>query len=559
MDTSKFSLDVITDKARGFWTKLNKNQRILIIGAGLVMMTAFILFILWLNKPNHKILYTNLTSEDANKIVTFLETEKVSYSLVDEGQTITVPADQVYDLRIKIAGEGNLVGSGVGFEIFDELQMGQTEFVQRINYQRALQGELTRTLSELPNVESARVHLVMPERSLFIEEQLPPSASVVLMLENTNLQMSKKEIDGVLNLLIMSVEGLDKHHVSITDNAGNAIYTPEEEGFSANNSQLEYRTRFEKLLEARINELLIPILGPGKAIAKVNAALDYSQRTIRREIYDPESRVVRSEQTSEEIQQGQANLEAGSPDANFRGDGLTGSVSTQDGSREQSTVNYEINKVEENIIGQMGAVNRLTVAVAVDGTYVRNEEGGYTYVPRSEEELARIQELVSNAVGFDNTRGDTIEVSNIAFGENNLPYEPSASELLSDFANRMIKPILTALLAFLFIMLVLRPIVMSVIRPRVESGEVLEGLEGLPAAEEQYALFQAQEEEARQQELAARQSQQNYLDAAVFEVGEDLSVDDIKAKALQLAERNMEHTISIVRDWMNDTTKAKAA
>ncbi len=552
MDTNKFSLASFSEKSKNFWSALSSNQRILIVGAGLVMMTLFILFILWLNKPNHKILYTNLTSEDANKIVTYLETEKVPYSLVDEGQTITVPSEQVYDLRIKIAGEGNLVGQGIGFEIFDEIQMGQTEFVQRINYQRALQGELARTLSELPNVETARVHLVLPERSLFIEEQQEPSASVVLMLENPSMEMSKKEVNGVLNLLVMSVEGLDKYHVSITDSNGKAIYTPEEEGFGANSTQLDYRVRYEKLLESRINELLSPILGPGKAIAKVNASLDYSQRTIRREIFDPESQVVRSEQTSEEVQQGSANLEAGSPDANFRGDGLTGSVSTQDGSREQATINYEINKVEENIIGQMGEVERLTIAVAVDGTYVRNENGEYTYVPRSEEELTRIRQLVSNAVGFDNLRGDTIEVSNIAFGENNLPVEPSAAALLSDFANRMIKPILTALLALFFILLVVRPIVLSLIRPRVESGEVIEGLEGLPAAEEQYALFQAQEEEARMAEAQSRQNQQAHLDASVYAIDEDINVDDLKAKALQLAERNMEQTIIIVRDWMND-------
>ncbi len=559
MDLSKFDfLTKATGKSKDFWTALTSNQRILIAGVTLVLMTLFILFILWLNQPTHQILYTNLTVEDANKIITYLETEKIDYKLLDEGSTITVPGDLVYDLRIKIAAEGNLVGSGIGFEIFDAVQMGQTEFVQRINYQRALQGELARTLSELPNVETARVHLVMPERSLFIEEQQSPSASVVLLLENPNSSMSQTEVDGILNLLLMSVEGLDKYHVSITDNAGQPIYTPEEEGYAASNSQLEYRMRFERLLESRINELLTPILGPGKAIAKISADLDYSQRTIHRETYDPDSQVIRSEQTSEEIQTGQANLEAGSTDVNFEGDGLTGSVSTQEGSREQSTVNYEINRVEESIIGQMGQVNRLTIAVAVDGTYIRDENGVYTYVPRSEEELERIRQLVANAVGYNEARGDTIEVSNIAFGENSLPLEPSAAELLSDFANRMLRPILTALLAFFFIMLVLRPIVMRLIRPRVESGEILEGLEGLPAAEEQYALFEAQEEEAKRAEMQSKMQQQALAESAVYVIDSDLSIDDIKAKALQLAERNMEQTISIVREWMHES-KAKVA
>ncbi len=559
MDTPKTNMvDTATTKARSFWGKLGSNQRMLVLGMTLVVITAFILFVLWLNKPSYQVLYTNLASEDANKVVTYLESENIAYQLTDAGKTVTVPEDMVYNLRVRIAGEGNLVGSGIGFEIFDEVQMGQTEFVQRINYQRALQGELARTLGELPNVESARVHLVIPERSLFIEEQQVPSASVVLRLQNGSKKMTPSEVNGIVNLMIMSIEGLDRTHVSIADSSGRAIYIPDEEGLGANNTQLEYRMRFESILESNINQLLSPILGPGKAIAKVNADLDYSQRTLRRESFDPESQVIRSEQRSEETQTGSANLEGGSPDANFRGDGLSESVSTQTGQREQRTTNYEINKIEENIIGQMGSVNRLSIAVAVDGSYIVDENGGYTYVPRTEEELASIRQLVANAVGFDATRGDTIEVNNIAFGENDLLKETNPAELLADFASRMIKPILTALLIFLFIMIIIRPIVMNLIRPRVEGGEILEGLEGLPAAEEQYALYEAQEEEAKRIEMKEKLSQQAIAESAVYVVEDHLSLEDIKLKALQLAERNMEQTISVVREWMHDS-KAKAA
>ncbi len=560
MDKAKTNfLDTIVNRAKTLWANTSSNQRILMLAVAGVMTIAFVMFVLWINKPIYKTLYSDLAQEDANKVVTYLEENNVPYELINEGSTITVPEEQVYDLRLKVAGQGNLVGAGVGFEIFDEVQVGQTEFVQKINYQRALQGELGRTLSELPNVESARVHLVIPERSLFIEEQQSPSASIVLKLENNAVKMSPSEVQGIVNLMTMSIQGLDKHHVSITDSAGNSIYTPEEEGFSANNTQLEYRMRFEKILERRINELLSPILGAGKSIAKVSAELDYSQRTYRKETFDPDSQVVRSEQRSEETQTGQANLEAGSPDANFRGDGLNNSLSSQSGQREQRTTNYEINKIEENIIGQMGSVNRLTIAVAIDGTYVQNEDGNMTYVPRSEEELSRIRQLVANAVGLDSMRGDTIEVSNIAFDETSSNMEANTTELLVDFANRMIKTILTALLVFFFIMFVLRPIIMSIIRPRVESGEILEGLEGLPAAEEQYALFEEQEQEARKAATAAQMSQQMLAEASLYSIEETLSLDDIKAKALQLAERNMELTISIVREWINEPTKSKAA
>ena len=542
------------DKTRDVWSRLGKVQRIAIVGVTALLFAIFAAFMLWITRPDYRPLYTKLSPEDANRVVNMLQTEKVSYRLEDNGSTVLVPADSVYDMRIKIAGEGNLVGQGIGFEIFDAVQMGQTEFVQRINYQRALQGELARTISEFPNVDSARVHLVIPQRSLFIEEQQSPSASVVVRLVDPSAKMSPREIKGMVNLMTMAVEGLDEGHVSITDSNGKVLFAPEDETTGLNNAHLEYRLKLESSLEQRINELLSPVLGPGKMIAKVDGTLDYSQRTIRREIYDPDTSVVRSEQRSEEQQTGRANLEGGSTDVNFRGDGLGGSLSSQEGNRESRTINYEINKEEHTIVGQMGEITRLTVAVAVDGTYTKTADGKWEYTPRSDQELEQIRQLVANAVGFSAERGDTIEVSNMAFGESDVPVEPNAAELLAQFAERMGRPLLIAFISFLFLMLVVRPLVLALVRPKVEAGEVVEGLEGLPAAEEQYALYEAQEQEARAAEENAK---------ALAESGEDggyglesgLSLDDIKARALQLAERNIEQTVFVIRSWMKEGVK----
>lgn len=545
-------LRIALEKAREFWLKLNRTQRIFIVGLTVLVLAVFAGFVFWLGRPDYRVLYTKLSPEDANRVVTVLQAEKVGYKLEDNGTTIMVPANDVYNLRIKIAGEGSLVGQGIGFEIFDTVQMGQTDFVQRINYQRALQGELSRTMSEFPNVESARVHLVIPQRSLFIEEQQPPSASVVIRLKDPSVKIPPREVTGMVNLLTMAVEGLDGNHVSITDSNGKAVYTPEDEGTGMNNAHLEYRVRLQSTLERRIDELLSPVLGPGKYIAKVSADLDYSQRTIRREIYDPDKVVVRSEQRTEETQTGRANLEGGSTDVNFRGDGLGNSLSSQEGNRESRTTNYEINKEEQNIVGQMGDINRLTIAVAVDGTYAKNAEGVWEYVPRKAEELERIRQLVANAVGYDQARGDTIEVSNVAFGDADLPVDPNAAQLLADFAERMGRPLITALLAFLFIMLVVRPVVLALIRPKVEAGEMVEGLEGLPAAEEQYALYEAQEEAAKTAEENARAVAAASDEAEAFSLEMGLTLDDVKARALQLAERNIEQTVFILRSWLKD-------
>lgn len=543
-------------KVLGFWGQSSRTQRLFVVGLTAVVILGFFGFLFWINQPNYKTLYTNLSPEDANRVVGILQAEKVGYELIDNGTTITVPATKVYDLRIKIAGEGSLKGTGIGFEIFDEIKVGQTDFVQRINYQRALQGELARTISEFPNVESARVHLVVPQRSLFIEEQQKPSASVVLKLKDNTKKMDTKEVQGVVNMMTMSIEGLDKSRVSITDSTGKSLYFPDEDSLAGiSNTQRENRLKVEQSFERRIDELLTPVLGPGKMIAKVNAELDYSQRTIRRELYDPEKSVIRSEQRSEETNRGRANLESGSPDANFRGDGLNGSATTQEGSRETRTTNYEINKEEHNIISPVGEVSRMTVAVVVDGNYEKNESGDYIFVPRKQEELDRIRLLVSNAVGYDRARGDTIEVSCIPFGEAELPREINAAELVAQYAERLGKPLLNALLAFLFLMLVVRPVVLALIRPKVESGEIIEGLEGLPSADEQLALYEAQEEAARQASLEAIRANetQNMLDE------EDLStlhIEDIKSHTLQLAEHNIEQSIAILRGWMKNENKA---
>ncbi len=548
------------ERSKNFWGKFSLKQKIM-IGAGTAFVIAVVaIFTIWATRPNYQLLYSNLSAEDANRVVNILKSGNVPYQLAENGTAVMVPDHMVNSLRIQIAGEGNLVGQGIGFEIFDTVQMGQTDFVQRINYQRALQGEIARTLSEFPNVESARVHLVIPEKSLFIEEQQDPSASVILRLKEPGKRFEKKEIDAMVNLLTMAVEGLESFNVSISDNNGKALYAPKEEG-GINDTQLDYRLRYEANLERRIQELLAPVLGMGKLIAKVSADIDFSQRTIRREIFDPESQVVRSEQRTEEQQEGRANLGADAADINFRGDGLGNSLSTQEGNREERLTNYEINKEEQNIITDKGSVRRLTVAVAVDGYYAKNDLGVWEYVPRTEEELNQIRQLVSNAVGIDIARGDTVEVSNMAFGDSSVPVEPTAIELLMEFARTMGTPLLTALLFFVFIMLVVRPAILTLIRPKVEAGEVLEGLEGLPSAEEQYALYEAQEREAKEVAERARQAINGEVsDEDVYGLSSEASLDEVKGSALQLAERNMDQTIRLMRRWMQqDQKEIKAA
>jgi flagellar M-ring protein FliF len=526
-------------KLRTLWSRTNVTQRVFIAGLAAAVIIAFLVMVLWLNRPDYAVLYSNLYPEDASKIVESLKSEKVPYKLTNNGTTIMVPEQAVYDQRLKIAGEGALVGQGVGFEIFDEIKVGQTDFVQKINYQRALQGELARTITDFPAVERARVHLVIPNRSLFIEEQHDPSSSVVLKLADGK-SLKNKEVEAIVNLVVMSVEGMKRDRITVADTSGKILYSPSDdatlEGMTT--SQLEYKLTLQQNLERRIEEMLFPVIGPGKVIAKVNADLDFSQRTIRKEEYDPEVTVVRSEQRSEESTQGRANTEAGIPEANFRGDGIAGALSQQQSTRETRTTNFEINKTEQQIIAPMGEVDRLSVAVIVDGTYEKDAETEeLVFTPRQEEELTRIRSLVENAVGYSSARGDSIEVSTIAFGTADIePYRTLADTIMY-YAMRIGKPVLQAFLILLFMLLVVRPVILALIRPRVE-GEAVEGLEGLPEGQERLALVEGDEEEAEALDSLRK-------------------IDDIKAHATQLSEQNLDQAVAILRHWLKEPEGVK--
>ena len=517
-------------KIQGFWSGRTMSQRILIAGLALSVSLAFGMMIFWMNRPDYKILMTNLYPQDASQVVAMLQAGKETYKLTDGGKTVMVPADRVYELRLKVAGEGNLHGQGIGFEIFDEVQIGQTDFVQHINYQRALQGELARTITEFPQVVKTRVHLVMPQKSLFIEDQMPPSASIVLQLKDDG-KLSANEVQGIVNLVSMAVEGLTPKNITVTDMKGRPLYTPEDDttGLALSNTQLEYKADMENKIQRRIMELLGPVVGPEKVIARVNADLDFSQKTIRQEVFDPAGAVVRSETRTEESTAGAANLAGGEPDANFRGDGFTGTRTTQDSTRESRTTNFEINKKEENIIAPVGELKRLTVAVIVDGTWATDEATGKpVYTPRKAEEIERIKTLIANTVGFDSVRGDTIEVSNISFGEPNMYDADSLMRTMLEYAQRLGKPFLNGILIFLFLIMVVRPVIMALIRPRVAEQEI-EEMAGLPGAERLALEEEEMDEEAM--DMSRR-------------------IENAKNHAIQLSDDNIDQAVHLLKSWL---------
>lgn len=532
-------LATVRERLYDFWAGISMTQRMFIGALAALTIAVFISLMIWINKTEFGTLYANLTPEDAARVVKALEAQQIPYKLEQNGAAILVPQDKVHGLRINMAGDRVLTGQGVGFELFDQNQMGKTDFVQKLTYRRALEGELARTISEFPSVESARVHLVVPNRSLFIEEQQKPSASVLLKLSGKKLEST--DVEAVVNLVAMAVEGLDKSRISIVDTNGSVLYQPEEEGSlnGLTRNQFDFKMVTQSNLERRIEEMLMPVVGAGHVIAKVNADMDFSKKTVRRETFDPDRTVVRSEMRSETNTQGRAALEGGVPDPNFRGDGPSGTMSDQNASSENRTTNFEINKEEENIISSVGRIDRLTVAVIVDGIYETNAEGQSVFKPRSTEEVNRIRQLVANAVGFNSARGDTIEVSSIAFGNVELEALDGPMDILTEYIARFGKPMLNAFLAFLFLILVVRPVVLALIRPKVE-GKMIEGLEGLPAPDERLALVDDDDDA-----VAA---------TAMLE-----KIEDIKAHAMHLSEQNIDQAIGIIKSWLKDSGKKQMA
>jgi len=520
------------DKIKNLWTARSMTQQVMIGAIATVLIAAFVAGIIFMNKPDFKVLYSKLSAEDAAKVVNMLKASKEPFQIEDNGQTILVHADRVYELRLKVAGEGNLHGQGIGFEIFDEIKIGQTDFVQHINYQRALQGELSRTIAEFPKIDKARVHLVVPKKSLFIEEQNQPSASIVIKMKEKDAKLDPKEVQGIVNLVLMAVEGMDKKRITVTDQNGQPLYQPsdDEANQGMNTTQIEFKAQMERKLERRIEELLTPVIGPQKIIARVNTELDFSHKTIKKELFNPDSQVVRSETRNEETVAGKAALDGAAPEANFRGDGFQGTQSSQDSSRESRTTNYEINKEEQQIVSPVGELRRLGVAVIVDGTYTKDEKTGQlTYVPRTDEEMARIKSLVSSAVGLDKDRGDNIEVSSIAFGATDLSEGPSLVKNFIDMGGKLGKPLLTGLLIFLFLILVVRPVIMALIRPKVAEQEV-EELASLPSTEERLAIEEALEVPEEALDTSRR-------------------LELLKNQAVQLSEQNMDAAIRLLKSW----------
>jgi flagellar M-ring protein FliF len=517
------------------------------VTAALIGFFAFV--ILRFTAPTMTPLFTDLTIEDSAAIIKELDRQAIPYEMRNEGGIIMVPKDRVTKLRMTFAEGGMPKGGGVGYDIFDKSEaLGTTSFVQNINHLRALEGELSRTIRALDRVQAARVHLVLPERPLFSRDKIEPSASIMVKVRGA---LEASQVRAIRHLVASAVNGLKPQRISIVDEAGRLLADGATDqdaagGIAADDRQASYERRLRQEIENTVSS----VVGPGRARVQVAAEFDYNRITQTSDKFDPDGKVVRSTQTREETaatadNQGQVTVNNELPG----NQGNQGTPAREQSKKSEEITNYDISRTTETRVTEGGRINRISVAVLVDGAYTRNDKGENVYSERSKEELDRIAALVRSAIGFDQRRGDQVEVVNLRFAE--VPMgamnEPtswwSIMAFTKDDIMRAVELGVMLLLGLVVLLLVVRPLVRRIItpdKPIVGGGAALalpDMAGGLPQLTDDKPIQAQPSATSKMIDIAQVQGQVHAQ--SVQKVGD-------------LAERNPNETVAIVRQWLHE-------
>jgi flagellar M-ring protein FliF len=522
------------------------------------MVGVFAFIILRVTAPQMSPVFTDLTPEDSAAIVKDLERQAIPYELKNDGAIVMVPRDRLTRVRMKLAEGGLPKGGGIGYEIFDKSDtLGATSFVQNINHLRALEGELARTIKAIDRVQAARVHLVLPERPLFSRDKIEPSASIVLRVRGA---LEAQQVRAIRHLVASAVNGLKPQRVSVVDEAGQLLADGAASdvtgaiGGAAEDRQAGY----ERRLKDQIESIVSSVVGPGRARVQLSAEFDFNRVTETLDKFDPEGRVLRSSQTREEqsasgTQEGQVTVGNELPGAqqNQQGQpgqpGQNGQAQRDQSKKSEEIVNYEISRTTKTQVTEGGRMKRISAAVLVDGSYAKNDKGDITYQPRTKEELDRIAALVRTAVGFDQKRGDQIEIVNLRFAE--APAAPIAEpsglmsflQMTKDDIMRAIELAVMGLLALAVVLFVVRPLVRRILTPENPQPAAAAlpgmGVAGAVAAPADVPITLPPSQTAKMIDMAQVQGQVHAQ--SMEKVGE-------------LAERNPHETVAIVRQWLQD-------
>jgi len=389
-------------QSQNAWKKLDSGKRSIIALTIVIFVVGTSALLYWSARPSYTVLFSNLSSEDAAAIVAKLQEDKIPYQLPSDG-VVEVPADSVYETRLKLASDGLPQGGSVGFEIFDKNSLGMSEFTQKISYRRALEGELSRTISQLSEISGARVHIVIPESDLYEEKENPTTSSVVLKVK-PGAMLSEKQVQGIVHLIASSVEGLKPENVNLIDTNGNILSEAGGAGaFKSGLTQFQFDAKqsYESNLEQGIESMLGKVLGVNKSVVKVSAELDFTQAETKSETFkQADEPVVSSEQSTKEKYTGQGSAPSGTGVTTYS---TTQSGGTSNYNKTDKTTNYDVSKQVKEEVKPPGGVKKLSVAVFVDSKTAAKVQ------------TSLIENAVSAAAGIDAKRGDVLTLSKVPF------------------------------------------------------------------------------------------------------------------------------------------------
>lgn len=460
----------VFNQTLSFFNRFTKKQRI-VIGIGAVALIAFFVFLIVFTtngkerNDNYAVLFEGMNPSDNALILQHLQQNQIPYKIPNE-DTILIPRDKVYEQRIALASQGIPKTSKVGFEIFDNKDFGVTDEEHKVKFLRAIEGELARTIESLAPIQKANVLIAIPKSSVFVSQQVPPTASVMLGVR-MGAALTSAQIFGIKNLVAAAIPNLTIENVKLVSQNGEPLGEDDELSTSkeAAATQLKYKSNIERALEAKIINILSPVVGgDDKVVARVNADFDFSQRKSLQEVYDPNN-VVRSEQSLEERREGGEKKQVGGVPGAVSNigpvQGLEDNNAKEKYEKTQNTTNYEVGKTVNEIKGEFGVLTRLSAAVVVDGRYKKVIADGIEkmeYIPMSEAEMEKIDSLVKQAIGYSQKRGDDVTVSNFEFNAKTQNYVPMTEfdkitsrieAYLTPFLP-MLKYVIVALIIFVF-------------------------------------------------------------------------------------------------------------
>lgn len=537
-------LKKISIQIRDFFGDLSPARRGALILTAVTVCASFAAMFFWVGEKTYQTLGTNLAAEDATAIMRVLRDKKIPFRVENDGKTIKLPPEAVYDLRLELATMGLPQAGVVGYEVFDKQSFGQTSFVQKINQKRALEGELMRTINNLKGVKRSRVHLALPNKSTFIEDQKRPTASIVIDLE-PGMQLLDKQVTGISHMVASAIEGMELGDVTIVDGNGKMLSKNTSDPLALQTAtMIDFQKKMEEEYEKRVQDILTRVVGEGKVVAKVALDLDFTQSSETQTQYDAEGSAVKSQQKENHVMDGSRPVPTGAPGAaaNTPGQAAANPEVRSNTQKAYETTNYAVPEKVTRSTRPVGAIKKMSVAVLVDGLYKADPakpEQPAAFQKWTDDKLGEFKAIVASSVGLDLKRGDSIEVKNMEFRREDLESADAAIAAYErrKMMNHLIQYAVIGASIALFFFFVVRPFMKWLTDNTVENMESF-----LPRTIEE--LEKMQGEELEQVEEA--------IPVIVDKVDpEKVEGEMIKEKVVTLIEGNPHKAAMILHEWVH--------